>query len=560
MPALPMGYRATELLGVGSSASVYHAIDARGREVALKVFGPQQRKHWLREVAANTSLKHDHIVTAVDIAYAPDGTCAIAYPLMRGNLADRLAERERFDAHEVRVVLRDVLCALEHIHRLGLIHGDVKPANVLCDDDGRYHLADLGSCGKPEQFTHRDDAGTPVYVAPERLGGVVRPTSDLYSVGVLAFELLVGIPPFHGDVRELLRQHLHTIPPFEALAASTLRPLVEHLLEKNPLHRSQTAFEALQRLQRSEGATPAAMPYLPPLVQPAPPPAEPSPVLPVTLSRVWQLISPKSITAVTTGSSGDEPLLLLDHGDAFTLLAQNGLTRRLKFRRTGSTSVIGSGAIVLGSSDGLWLIDLNTGRRRNLATSVRDGMAVWSQRDGKRWVWANQHDQVYQPGGSAVSVRLEHTAFQPRVALLPGGWMHAGGAYHDTLVVRDSYGAETATHRLDGLIVHVSTRGEDACVVTVRLGADSGWTLWRVRRGLATATPLPPSTTAIGAAGDVVTWVSHTAEVYASFPGAAQPHLLGQLPTAARLIQPSFDRRFITTIHANNEVMVWATA
>jgi len=217
-------YEVVGRLGSGGVATVFEAVHpGLGHAVALKmlshalVFDPAFADHFGREGRLVAQFNHDNIVRVLDTEEAY-GTRFIVMEKLSGELLEHLIKRgDRPPWPHVRRILREVAEALAYSHARGLVHRDIKPANVFMTDDKRVKLLDFGIA--VEANTAIDDdgkvIGTPNYMSPEQiLGHTLDGRSDLYSLGVVAFELCTLRQPFGGDsVQEVFGHHLHSELP-----------------------------------------------------------------------------------------------------------------------------------------------------------------------------------------------------------------------------------------------------------------------------------------------------------------------------------------------------------
>jgi serine/threonine protein kinase/Tfp pilus assembly protein PilF len=257
-------YRLERRLGEGGMGLLYRATDvALGRAVALKLLArhlvsdESSKARFVQEARAASALDHPNIATIHDIGEV-DGELFIVMALYDGESLKQQLERKRFPVEEAVEILRQVATGLEAAHRAGIVHRDIKPANVLRTSSGTVKILDFGVAkllgDSQAQMTQAGQAvGTVLYMSPEQVRGqAVDARSDLWSVGVLAYELLAGVSPFQTDsspttVARILQEEppsLTTVPG----VPDWLARLVSQLLNKNPAERPQTAGELLSRL------------------------------------------------------------------------------------------------------------------------------------------------------------------------------------------------------------------------------------------------------------------------------------------------------------------------
>jgi serine/threonine-protein kinase len=216
-------FRVHRRLGAGGTATVFLAEDCvLCREVAIKRLHTEGSeadvRRFRREARLGASLTHPNLVTIFDTLSGGDGVL-IVMEYVRGRPLSDLIAPEGIDPRRLIEILRPVASALDYAHEHGVVHRDVKPANILIAEDRRVKLVDLGTAtaGHLTQITAENQvAGTLTYIAPERLIGesAGEPAADVYSLAVLAFEALTGRPPHRAEnPRELLDQVLHEPPP-----------------------------------------------------------------------------------------------------------------------------------------------------------------------------------------------------------------------------------------------------------------------------------------------------------------------------------------------------------
>src|SRR3954449_1555014 len=252
-------YKILKKIGAGGMADVYCAEDQTlGRQVAIKILndrhaGDEQFVERFRREAQNAAgLNHPNIVSIYDRGEA-EGTYYIAMEFLDGrSLKELIVARGPSPIPVAIGYARQVLAALRFSHRNGIVHRDIKPHNVIVDAEGRIKVTDFGiaRAGAASQMTEAGSIiGTAQYLSPEQARGApVDQTSDLYSVGVLLYELLTGTVPFTGDTPvEIAMKHLSQIPEPPSVkrpeVPADLDAIVLRALAKDPADRYASAEE-----------------------------------------------------------------------------------------------------------------------------------------------------------------------------------------------------------------------------------------------------------------------------------------------------------------------------
>ncbi len=260
-------YRISSRIGDGGLATVYRATDLRlDRTVAVKILKPQwaedpeARERFRREARTAAKLTHPNIVQVLDTGIEGDVHFLVMEYLPEPNLKQIIAEYAPLPPHKVLQVAISCCQALAEIHRHGLVHGDVKPQNILFTSQGEPKLSDFGIATAVGQTGLRSPAdmvmGTAHYISPEQAQGrAIGPQSDLYSLGCVIYETLTGQPPFSGETAaQVVAKHVRQQPPSPRALNPTISPSQEYLLNKalakDPARRYRTAEEMRTDLEK----------------------------------------------------------------------------------------------------------------------------------------------------------------------------------------------------------------------------------------------------------------------------------------------------------------------
>ncbi|MBI5117139.1 protein kinase [Candidatus Poribacteria bacterium] len=256
-------FHVVEFVGRGAMASVYRAFDKDlERDVALKVLDPRYVEDqnfvgkFQQEARALSKLRHRNIVQIYSVG-KHDGMPFLAMEYVHGGPLSRvLTERGKLEVDETVEYILQVCEAVECAHKNDIVHRDLKPSNILVESSGRVLVADFGISKIVSGDTSEDTltfVGTPIYMSPEQCGeGVLDHRTDIYSLGVIFYEMVVGKPPFEGKTpAEIIKGHLLDTPRFPSGEEVPPRivKILRRMLAKSPSDRYTTAREVAYELE-----------------------------------------------------------------------------------------------------------------------------------------------------------------------------------------------------------------------------------------------------------------------------------------------------------------------
>ena len=259
-------------LGQGAFGYVFLAYDLQlDRLVAVKK--PRQQllssyasvEQFIAEARTVAQLDHEHIVPVYDCIRTPEGSCYIVSKFIRGQDLGALLKKERLSLPEIVRTTRDTALALHHAHLAGIVHCDIKPANVIVDDAGKAHVTDFGIAYNPHQQDRPgDNAATPAYMSPEQADKktvTLDGRTDIYALGVLLYQLMCGRLPFQGETREELVNAIgggEVRPPrqIDDSIPLALESICLKAMSRDPARRYTTALDLARELDEYFGYEP----------------------------------------------------------------------------------------------------------------------------------------------------------------------------------------------------------------------------------------------------------------------------------------------------------------
>ena len=261
------GCRIDSVLGKGSAATVYKAHHlALDVPVAIKILHPEEKRshtpmaqRFLKEARVIARIKHPNIVAVMNAGEEQGYSFIVMQLVGGGSLSEIIQKKSKISTNDCIRLALDVCGALRAAHEHSIVHGDVKPANILVTSAGTAMLVDFGLVRDlktdRKETTGRDAMGTPLYIAPEQIRSdhIIDARADIYSLGATLYHALAGRPPFRGsNVKEVLRKHITEAPvPLKELwldIRDALSDIVCKAMEKKPEDRFQSVEALTQEL------------------------------------------------------------------------------------------------------------------------------------------------------------------------------------------------------------------------------------------------------------------------------------------------------------------------
>ena len=247
-------YHLLGLVGQGQFAQVYCAIHQTTKQIVAIKKTRHARQTISQEYAILPQLKHPNIVACYNIEKEQDNNCFILEYCESGTLRHYLNAFHQLPLKQTKPILIDILSALSYIHKKEIIHGDLKPENILLTQSSNGLTAKISDFGNACSITARNqpsrEIGSPSYAAPERFTGQASYATDLYSVGIMLYEMLLGDRPFSGTPDQLALAHKHQPPHIPSTLSTPAKQLLTSALNKDPEQRFSSANEMLSAVKQ----------------------------------------------------------------------------------------------------------------------------------------------------------------------------------------------------------------------------------------------------------------------------------------------------------------------
>lgn len=271
-------YTIIEMLGKGAMGVVYKALDPDiNREVAVKTIrfdivdgdDEEMMERFIREAQAAGMLDHTNIATIYDVGREKDLTYIVMQYIKGQSLQQVIAKKKKFSPKEINEIMIPLLEALEYAHQHAIVHRDIKPANILIDLKGKPNVVDFG-VARVETSTLTQSGttvGTPSYMSPEQIMGKrVDNRADIFSLGVILYELAAGQRPFiGGNVSTLMYKIVNEEPPhiteIEKTLPANYENIVEKALAKDPKNRFKSCLQFIAALKGESGDADSTITY-----------------------------------------------------------------------------------------------------------------------------------------------------------------------------------------------------------------------------------------------------------------------------------------------------------
>jgi len=524
-------------------------------DVVIKCFNPSAKGAYLREISSAFDINHPNLVRCLNTFHRTDGIVCIVYEyLAGGNLLDFLQARGKIGLQTIIACLTAILNALVYLNSLNRIHCDIKPENILlrpkADGQADYVLADLGAaCFLREAREGHHVTGTPAYMAPERIKDKFYFNSDLYSLGIIAYEMATGKRPFTGAVDKLTQANLSEIPSLAEIQPPVLRDFIDHLLVKNPQQRVSSALLALGLLDKVVEQT-------------------------NRLDANSALVSESDFTGLDMPFNKGEELVTLYclHVHGYTLIGLGFPHYVAIFDplhpghpfKTVLTSyplqILGSDSFAYATPSRIQWLALNDFHEWLVKDRLND-LKAWHLENG-RLVWGNSFHKFYDDfsGDANIKFGVPNYLFKLEAAIFASGsFVATEGIANNKIVLRTVNAKTEQEWLLDEPVIALGHH--DTAVLAVTLGMETGisYTIWCLKTGHPNKKlVLPENISQILCVNGVAFWLEHN-KVLRCCGTSLRPQTLTTFAASVFKFAVSYDHRFMVVGYKESDSRLFMT-
>ena len=476
-------YCITDTLYQSVQSTIYKAITQNPTcDVVIKCFEADAHDAFLREMAG-FGMKHPNIVDYLDSFYlGKDNGCIVFqwYPL---TLEKWLSEHGKVDETLAFQCLESILQALIYLNQKGRIHCDIKPHNIYMQFDSesnpQFVLGDLGSaCSVQEAQEMRYTVSTPAYLAPERLYKNFYLNSDLYSLGIMGYELVVGSRPYSGTPDELTKAHLSKQPPLDNIPFPKLRDFIGQLMEKNPSVRILNAEIALYILRAIRVQHEMEVHDLKDNIDKI---QVHAPIIPFGFFEKLQFQIAYEPKKVMLFQIEEHIVTLLEYDNYLELVYGKTLKSRL-IMKTGKVQILDDSSFIYLNGNKLVRFDIKNATQICLYRFKETTNYFFCDFD--YLLFSNKYRTTYLSLKAMQSVQFSQSNYlTDRYACIfaDGSFCLSGGPYNQEIIWRDKEAQPIFQWQLEGPIIGLTNTEDKVLALTIDLQNVSKYVIWAIK-------------------------------------------------------------------------------
>ena len=517
-------------------------------DVVIKCFKPSAKGAYLREISAAFDIQHPNLVRCLNTFHRNDGVACIVYEyLAGGNLSSLLESQKPLSVQTIVACLQAMLHALIYLNSVNRIHCDIKPENILlrpkADGQVDYVLIDLGAaCVLREAQEGQHVTGTPAYIAPERIKNRFFFNSDLYSLGVIAFEMSTGKRPFTGTVEELTKANLSDMPSLTDIQPVVLRDFIDHLLVKNPKQRIDNATLALTLLNKISTETMW---------------------LGTNLSNSTEIDDWECLLSIDKEQplnlhcfhAQDRPLVALVYSYHIDIIDPLKSKQPIKTLLTSyPLQVLDADKLAYATPSRIQIVDLTDATERLVKEQLQN-LKTWHVAHDKL-LWCNPYYCFYDDlsDNAVIKFNLPNYLFESEMNILPdGSFATSEGIANNKIVLRNNHAKASQEWLLDEAVIALSHHDASLLAITINWQKPSAYTLWLLTENQAPQRlALTDDISQILCINGAAFWLADKT-ILRTCNTEFRLQTLNTLPRSAFKFAVSYDHRFLLLGHKNDD-------